>query len=169
MNKWLKRTIAAMLTIFMAAGCLWPANKTEQVWAAESDPADGLVGYWTFEGSSEAERLANKASEQAVTAVKTGNGVTFDNAGGIGGTSAASFNGDRSSYLTLNLAEANLGVTDSGAFTLGLWIKINSLPAANENTSIFHQEGDQNGNGRAILTIGGTGKLGTYLDATNRY
>lgn len=169
MNKWLKRTIATMLTICMAAGCVWPANKTAQVWAAESDPADGLIGYWTFEGSSEAERLANKASEQAVTAVKTGNGVSFDNAGGIGGTSAASFSGDRSSYLTLNLAEANLGVTASGAFTLGLWIKINSLPASNENTSIFHQEGDQNGNGRAVLTIGGTGKLGTYLDATNRY
>ncbi len=54
MNKWLKRTIATMLTICMAAGCVWPANKTAQVWAAESDPADGLIGYWTFEGDSEA-------------------------------------------------------------------------------------------------------------------
>ena len=95
--------------------------------------------------------------------------MTLESAAGVDAQAAASFGGNNNSYLTLNLVGANQGLQATSAFTIGLWMKLNAMPGSSDNTSIFHQEGDGNGNGRAILTIGGNGKFGTYLDATNRY
>lgn len=166
-NLW-KCMIASALALCMTVCGVWQTDGLTKVWAA-ANPEDGLVGYWTFEGDTEAEQLANKASDQTITAVKTGSGVTLEDAGGVDEQAAASFSADRNSYLTLNLVGAGQGLEASGAFTIGLWLKLNAMPGASDNVSIFHQEGDGNGNGRAILTIGGSGKIGTYLDATNRY
>ena len=169
MKKLWKRIAAAALALCVTACGVLQTDYAAMTWAAESNPDDGLIGYWTFEGNTQEEQLANKASDQAVRAVITGSGVTLENAAGVDAHAAASFGGNSNSYLTLNLVGANQGLQASSAFTIGLWLKMNAMPGAEDNTSIFHQEGDGNGNGRAILTIGGSGKIGTYLDATNRY
>lgn len=169
MKKLWKCITAATLAICVMACGILQTDFAAKTWAAEANLDDGLVGYWTFEGNTQEEQLANKASDQAIRAVITGNGVTLESAAGVNAQAAASFGGNNNSYLTLNLVGANQGLQASSAFTVGLWLKMNALPGASDNTSIFHQEGDGNGNGRAILTIGGNGKFGTYLDATNRY
>ena len=165
MNKRLKRIMALALAVSLTAGSIWQGAGDMQIQAAEPDLTDGLVGYWTFEGETEAERLAGSAPAANVSAAKTGNGVTLNGSGGVGGSGAASFSGDNNSYLTLNLADADLGLNTSNAFTIGAWIKYETLPA--NGTSVFHQDGS--GSGRAILTLGNSGQYGTYLDASNRY
>ncbi len=133
---------------------------------------EGLVGYWTFEGDSETERLASKASVANVNAAKTGEGVTLPNSGGISG-GAVSFAGNNTSWLTLNLTGANKGLTPStNAFTIGAWIKYGAMEIDSQNAiSVFHQDGTDTG--RAILTIGKNGqngmRYGTYLAASNQF
>ena len=169
MKKLWKCITAATLAICVMACGILQTDFAAKTWAAEVSLDDGLVGYWTFEGNTQEEQLANKASDQTIHATITGSGVTLENAAGVDAQAAASFGGNNNSYLTLNLVGANQGLQASSAFTIGLWMKLNAMPGSSDNTSIFHQEGDGNGNGRAILTIGGNGKFGTYLDATNRY
>lgn len=169
MKKLWKCITAATLAICVTASGILQTDFATKTWAAEVNLDDGLVGYWTFEGNTQEEQLANKASDQTIRAAITGSGVTLESAAGVDAQAAASFGGNNNSYLTLNLVGANQGLQASGAFTIGLWMKLNAMPGSSDNTSIFHQEGDGNGNGRAILTIGGNGKFGTYLDATNRY
>ncbi len=169
MKKLWKCITAATLAICVMACGILQTDFAAKTWAAEVNLDDGLVGYWTFEGNTQEEQLANKASDQTIHATITGSGVTLENAAGVDAQAAASFGGNNNSYLTLNLVGASQGLQASSAFTIGLWMKLNAMPGSSDNTSIFHQEGDGNGNGRAILTIGGNGKFGTYLDATNRY
>ncbi len=169
MKKLWKCIIAATLAICVTACGILQTDFAAKTWAAEVNLDDGLVGYWTFEGNTQEEQLANKASDQTIRAAITGSSVTLESAVGVDAHAAASFGGNNNSYLTLNLAGANQGLQASSTFTIGLWLKMNAMPDSSDNTSIFHQEGDGNGNGRAILTIGGNGKFGTYLDATNRY
>lgn len=169
MKKLWKCITAATLAICVMACGILQTDFAAKTWAAEVNLDDGLVGYWTFEGNTQEEQLANKASDQTIHATITGSGVTLESAAGVDAQAAASFGGNNNSYLTLNLVGASQGLQASSAFTIGLWMKLNAMPGSSDNTSIFHQEGDGNGNGRAILTIGGNGKFGTYLDATNRY
>lgn len=169
MKKLWKCITAATLAICVMACGILQTDFAAKTWAAEVNLDDGLVGYWTFEGNTQEEQLANKASDQTIHATITGSGVTLESAAGVDAQAAASFGGNNNSYLTLNLVGANQGLQATSAFTIGLWMKLNAMPGSSDNTSIFHQEGDGNGNGRAILTIGGNGKFGTYLDATNRY
>jgi len=169
MKKLWKCITAATLAICVMACGILQTDFAAKTWAAEVSLDDGLVGYWTFEGNTQEEQLANKASDQTIHATITGSGVTLESAAGVDAQAAASFGGNNNSYLTLNLVGANQGLQATSAFTIGLWMKLNAMPGSSDNTSIFHQEGDGNGNGRAILTIGGNGKFGTYLDATNRY
>ena len=165
MNKLWKRILAMTLVFGLTASSICFKTENDAAWAAEPDLTDGLVGYWTFEGETESDRLASKASVSNVTAVKTGDGVTLNGLGEGGSNGTISFQGSNSSYLTLNLVNAGMGLTSSNAFTLGAWIKYQTMTG--DNTSVFHQDGT--GSGRAILTIGSNGKYGTYLDASNRY
>ena len=167
MNKLFKRLAAMALTASLAAGSIWQGTDIVQVRAEEADLTTGLVGYWTFDGATEADQLKSQASVANVSAVKTGSGVTFNASGGIGGNGAVSFSGDNTSYLTLNLVSASQGLSSSNAFTIGAWVKYAALPSGGNGTSVFHQDGTDSG--RAILTISNDGRHGTYLDGNNRY
>ncbi len=160
-----KRMLAAVLTVCMAGGSILQGMGNTQIQAAQTDVTDGLVGYWTFEGDTETEALASKAEITNITAQKTGTGVAVNDGAGVGKTAAAVFGGNNTSYLTLDLNGGSQGLSASGAFTIGAWVKYDTL--AQGNTSVFHQDGSNTG--RAILMIGNNGKYGTYLDGNNRY
>ena len=132
---------------------------------------NGLVGYWTFEGDTETDRLASKGSVAGIAALKTGNGVTVQEGSGVSGGSA-SFSGNNASYLTLNLTEQYKLIASSNPFTIGAWIKYDDMEASGlSDISVFHQDGASAG--RAILTIKNNGasgmRYGTYLAASNQY
>lgn len=165
MIKLWRRILAVTLVFSLTAGALSFKTESKAVQAAEPDLTDSLAGYWTFEGETETDRLVSKSSVENVAAVKTGTGVTVDSTGGIGNGAAIAFGGNNNSYLTLDLVSAGVGLSASNAFTIGAWIKYETLSSG--NTSVFHQEGTSSG--RAILTIGSDGRYGTYLDQSNRY
>lgn len=168
MKNILKIILSAVLTVGLIVGML----PQEAVFVRAEEPVeDGLTGFWTFDGASEAEQLESQAGVSGIAAEKTGNGVTLMAEGGISG-GCAYFSGNNASWLTLNLADAQKGLAASqNAFTIGAWVKYEEvIVSGNAGTSIFHQDGQAQG--RAILTIGKNGGntvYGTYLDGTNRY
>lgn len=116
-----------LLTGCMTAGMLLPSMGVSEVKAA-ANVADGLAGYWTFDGSTQEEQLANLADGSDVAAVKTGSGVTLKADGGISEGSVY-FSKQDASYLKLNLQEANRGLNAaSEEFSIAAWIKFDASP-----------------------------------------
>ena len=167
MGKIRKKLCSMLLTGCMTAGMLLPSMGISEVKAA-ANVADGLAGYWTFDGSTQEEQLVNQADGSDVAAVKTGSGVTLKADGGISEGSVY-FSKQDASYLKLNLQEANRGLNAaSEEFSIAAWIKFDASPftAGTDKINLFQQTADvsnTNAAGRTILYLNSGKKLGTFL------
>ena len=163
------------LSMFMAAcltvGTVLPSMGASDVNAA-ANLTDGLIGYWTFDGASEAEQLTNQAIGQGCTAMKAGSGVTLKSSDGISGGSIY-FGKQDNSYLKLNLKDANQGLNAANQdFSIAAWVNIDENPfqAGTDKINLFQQTADisnTNAAGRTIVYLNSSKQYGTYLTGSD--
>lgn len=163
------------LSMFMAAcltvGAVLPSMGASDVNAA-ANLTDGLIGYWTFDGASEAEQLANQAVGQGCTATKAGSGVALKSSDGISGGSIY-FDKQDNSYLKLNLKDANQGLNAADQdFSIAAWVNIDENPfqAGTDKINLFQQTADIsniNAAGRTIVYLNSSKQYGTYLTGSD--
>lgn len=166
-----RKCLSLLLTACLTVGAILPSFGAFDVKAA-ANLTDGLVGYWTFDGTSETERMENKASGQSCTATKTGSGVTLESDGGVSGGSIY-FSKEDNSYLKLNLKDADQGLSAANQdFSLSAWVKFDNSPfqSGTDKINLFQQTADisnTSAEGRTILYLTSSKKYGTYLTESN--
>ncbi len=136
-----KKIFSLLLAGCLTVGAVLPSMSASEVKAA-ANLTEGLVGYWTFDGASDAEQMTNQALGQSCTASKTGSGVTLKTDGGVSGGSIY-FSKQDSSYLKLNLKDANQGLNAAEQdFSLSAWVKFDSDTFTSANKiNLFQQDG----------------------------
>ncbi len=171
MKKLKRRYLSLFLAGCLSVGAFLPFVRTSDVKAA-ANLTEGLVGYWTFDGTSDAEQMANQVSGQSCTATKAGSGVELKNDGGVSGGSLY-FSKQDSSYLKLNLKEADQGLNAAEQdFSIAAWVKFDANPfsAGTDKVNLFQQTADisnTNANGRTIVYLNSAKKYGTYLTGSD--
>lgn len=159
----------------LLAGCLsfcafLPSADGSEV-KATANLTDGLLGYWTFDGATETEQMANKASGQSCTATKAGSGVMLKSGGVSGGS--IYFSKMDNSYLKLNLKDAGQGLNAANQdFSIAAWVKFDSSPfqAGTDKINLFQQTADisnSNAAGRTIVYLNSSKQYGTYLTGSD--
>lgn len=153
-----KRKCLSMLLVGCLLFCTFlPSVGSLEVKAA-ANLTDGLIGYWTFDGATETEQMANKALGQSCTATKTGSGVTLKNNDGVSGGSIY-FSKMNDSYLKLNLKDAGQGLNAANQdFSIAAWVKFDSSPfqTGTDKINLFQQTADisnANAAGRTIVYL----------------
>lgn len=163
-----KKRLSFLLAVCVTASCALPYAGTMTAQASGTDVADGLMGYWSFDGGTDAERLTNLAAGSAYTASVTGNGAELAEEEGIAG-GAVYFSKGADSCLKLDMNEEFNAA--STAFTLAAWVKYDSdaFASSKENMNLFQQsDGAVSPNGRTILYCKPSLEYGTYLSAADR-
>lgn len=167
-----KRKCLSMLLAGCLSFCVFLPSAAGTEVKAAANLTDGLIGYWTFDGTSETEQMVNKASGQSCTAAKAGSGVTLKSGDGVFGGSIY-FSKMENSYLKLNLKDAGQGLNAANQdFSIAAWVKFDSNPfqAGTDKINLFQQTADisdTNAAGRTIVYLNSSKQYGTFLTGSD--
>ncbi len=162
-----KRFAAVLMVVVMALSLLPVAALATQ---ETVDLTSGLVGYWTFDGDTEQEKLSSKTTGGPAATLASGVSLVNSDLNAEAG-GGVQFNGASNGYLKLELAGEH-ALSAEKSFSVGAWLKhtdwTHTNTSAQQIPSVFHL-----GGGQAILgfqhNAAEGGRYSSYLGGENKY